>query len=65
MKDYTRHAIWMLVAYQVFFSVLVLISLNSLWVAIDFSFKTNQYQERIIKLPCSSEIDNRCEIYND
>lgn len=34
VKDYTRHAIWLLVAYQVFFTILVLVSINSLWKAI-------------------------------
>jgi len=33
-KDYTQHAIWLLVAYQVFFTALVLIAINSLWNAI-------------------------------
>lgn len=33
-KDYTRYAIWALVAYQVFFTILVLLCICSLWEAI-------------------------------
>ncbi len=33
-QQYIRYAIWLLVAYQVFFTVLVLIAIHSLWVAV-------------------------------
>lgn len=53
-KDYTRLAIWLLVAYQVFFTTLVLISIHSLWVAV---LNINQ-EERInmIKRELESKI---------
>ena len=53
MKDYTKQAIFALVAYQVLLTIAVLMINN---------YNYHPVQE-VSKLPCSSEINENCEIY--
>ena len=63
-KDYTRHAIWLLVAYSVVLTMVVWGVQKGLWEAIDANYKVMELRtSKQTKLPCSSEINEDCAIY--
>ena len=64
MKDYTRHAIWLIVAYLVLLTAGTIASVQGLWEANEANYNVIQARTKdSVKLPCSSEINEDCAIY--
>jgi len=62
-KDYTSQAIFAIVAYLVFLTYAVYAVKLGLWQAVDANFEYSESQHKTSKLPCSSSINENCEIY--
>ena len=62
-KDYTSQAIFAIVAYLVFLTYAVYAVQLGLWQAVDANFEYSESQHKTSKLPCSSSINENCEIY--
>ena len=56
-------AIWLIVAYLVFLTYAVYAVKLGLWQAVDANFEYSESQHKTSKLPCSSSINENCEIY--
>jgi len=56
-------AIWAIVAYLAFLTYTVYAVQSGLWQAVDANFEYSEAQHKVSKLPCSSEINENCEIY--
>lgn len=64
MKDYTRYAIFLIVGYLLFLTVALYAVQSGLWMAHEATLEIiDAKTQKSKKLPCSSNINENCEVY--